>query len=50
MRPKIEPVEVYCPRCGRTQIVYLPKEKVPLCPDCRIEMMIRELLDEGKSY
>lgn len=50
MARKIEPVEVYCPRCGRTQIVYLPKERIPVCPVDRIEMVIRELLDEGKSY
>jgi ribosomal protein S27E len=44
-----EPVEVVCPKCRRTQIVYIPKEAIPHCPDCRTPMVLRELLREGKS-
>ena len=50
MREKAEAVEVRCPKCKRTEIVYLPKEEIPKCETCRIRMVIRELLDEGKSY
>ena len=50
MRDKREPVQVKCPKCKRTQIVYIPEEDIPDCPDCKIQMFIEELLDEGKSY
>ena len=50
MRGKDEPIEVKCPRCGRTEIIYLPDEDMPKCPDCDLRMVISELLDEGKSY
>jgi len=50
MRDKREPLLVKCPRCRRTQIVYIPEEKIPRCPECHVEMIIEELLDEGKSY
>lgn len=50
MRDKIEAVEVKCPKCNRKQIVYIPKEPIPRCPDCGTQMVISELLDEGKSY
>jgi len=50
MRNENQPVEVICPKCKRTEIIYLPKEKMPLCERCSIPMVIRELLDEGKSY
>jgi hypothetical protein len=49
-RSKPEPVEVICPRCRLTKIVYLPVDDLPLCPKCNIRMSINELLDEGKSY
>ncbi len=45
-----EPVEVICPRCRYTEIIYLPVDDLPLCPKCNIRMSISELLDEGKSY
>jgi predicted nucleic-acid-binding Zn-ribbon protein len=45
-----EPVELRCPKCGYTEIIYIPNEKIPLCPKCRIEMVFEELLDEGKSF
>jgi ribosomal protein S27E len=50
VRGPAEPVEVGCLKCGRTAIIYLPKEPVPRCEECGVEMVIRELLDEGKSY
>lgn len=50
MRDKMEAVEVVCPKCKRTEIRYLPQETIPKCPDCSIQMVIQELLDEGKSY
>lgn len=50
MRDKREPLLVKCPRCRRTQIIFIPEEKIPRCPECRVEMIIEELLDEGKSY
>ncbi len=49
-RFKKEPVEVICPRCRYTEIVYFPVEDLPVCPHCNIRMSISELLDEGKSY
>lgn len=50
MTKKLEPIEVECPKCRETQIVYIPKETIPKCPKCNVQMVIRELLDEGKSY
>jgi predicted nucleic-acid-binding Zn-ribbon protein len=50
-RGKREPIEVICPKCRYTEIIYLPVEDLPLCPQCsNIRMSISELLDEGKSY
>ncbi len=46
----IEPIEVKCPKCGYTEIIYVPKEEIPKCPRCGTQMMISELLDEGKYY
>ena len=45
-----EAIEIVCPRCHRTEIVYIPEEPVPYCPDCKIRMVFRELMKEGKSY
>ncbi len=47
-RYKREAVEVRCPKCKRSQIVYLPEEKVPDCPSCKTKMLIKENLTEGK--
>jgi len=47
---KRESVEVICPRCRYTQIVTLPIDDLPRCPQCKTRMSISELLDEGKSY
>ena len=49
-RSKREPIEVICPKCRYTEIIYLPVDDLPLCPTCNIPMLINELLDEGKSY
>jgi len=49
-RGKHEPIEVICPKCRYTEIVYLPSDDLPLCPECKTPMLISELLDEGKSY
>jgi ribosomal protein S27E len=49
-RGKQEPVEVICPKCRYTEIIYLPIEDLPRCPECNTPMSINELLDEGKSY
>lgn len=43
-----EAVEVRCPKCGFTQIIYIPKEEIPKCPNDGTRMVINELLDEGK--
>ncbi len=50
MREKAEAVQVKCPLCDHTEIVYLPREEIPKCPIHNVEMIIQELLDEGKSY
>ena len=49
-RGEREPVQVVCPQCRHTEIIYLPVEDLPRCPECEIPMLIEELLDEGKSY
>ncbi|WP_169725756.1 hypothetical protein [Maridesulfovibrio bastinii] len=43
-----EAVEVICPKCRETQIVYFPRESMPTCPVCKIEMVVKEVLTEGK--
>ena len=45
-----ELIEIICPKCRLTKIIHFPKESLPLCPKCGTRMMIRELLNEGKSY
>jgi ribosomal protein L37AE/L43A len=46
----VEAIEVVCPRCRRTEIVYRPKEEIPKCPTCKVQMLVKEVLTEGKSY
>ncbi len=41
-------VEVICPKCRQTQIVYFPKETMPVCQQCRVDMVLKEILTEGK--
>jgi len=50
MRDKDEAVQVKCITCDHTEIIYIPKEPIPRCPKCDLEMKISELLAEGKSY
>ncbi|SFM97614.1 hypothetical protein [Thermodesulforhabdus norvegica] len=50
VRDRLEAVEVQCPKCKNTKIIYIPKEAIPKCESCNVTMVIKELLDEGKSY
>jgi hypothetical protein len=50
MPDNIEAAEIICPKCKRTEIVYLKSEDIPKCKDCNVRMVFRELLTEGKSY
>ncbi|HAY40251.1 MAG TPA: hypothetical protein DCY53_13500 [Desulfobacteraceae bacterium] len=43
-------VELICLKCRRTEIIYVPAEEIPKCPDCNVRMTINEVLREGKSY
>lgn len=43
-------LEVVCPKCQRTEIITVPDEPMPTCEDCKIPMVVKELLTEGKSY
>lgn len=47
-RYKREFVEVICPKCRKTQIIALPEETIPRCETCKVEMVINEVLTEGK--
>jgi ribosomal protein S27E len=50
-RSRKEPAEVICPKCHHTEIIYMPQQEMPMCPDCgKRRMVFRELLKEGKSY
>ncbi|GAB4258540.1 MAG: hypothetical protein Kow0092_06230 [Deferrisomatales bacterium] len=49
-RGEREPVQIVCPVCRHTEIIYFPVDDLPRCPRCGAEMVIEELLDEGKSY
>lgn len=41
-------VEVACPVCNQRKIISLPEESIPLCEYCRVEMVLKEVLTEGK--
>lgn len=43
-----EAIEAVCPNCRKTKIFYLGREAMPMCEDCGLEMMIKEVLIEGK--
>ncbi|MBG0775533.1 MAG: hypothetical protein H0S85_03765 [Desulfovibrionaceae bacterium] len=47
---KSQAVEAVCPKCKRKEIVYIPREELPKCPVCKVQMVVSELLTEGKSY
>lgn len=50
MTQQQQTVEILCPKCKRTEIIHVPTEQLPRCPVCKIQMVIREVLTEGKSY
>ena len=41
-------IEVWCPHCKQSKIIAVPAEAVPKCDFCRQEMVIKEVLTEGK--
>jgi|GEM_PF-550702 len=41
-------VEVGCPICNQRKIISLPEEPLPKCEYCRVDMVIKEVLTEGK--
>lgn len=41
-------VEVACPVCDQRKIICLPEESIPNCEFCKVEMVIKEILTEGK--
>lgn len=41
-------VEFACPVCERRKIVCLPEESEPVCEFCKVEMVFKEVLTEGK--
>lgn len=45
---KLEPIEAVCPRCQATKIFFLGREPMPRCDNCDREMVIKEVLVEGK--
>ncbi len=50
MTEKQEAIEIVCPGCKETRIIHMPREPIPKCGNCGVQMVIRELLHEGKSY
>ncbi len=49
-KPANELIEIICPKCRFTKIIHFPTATLSSCPKCGTGMMIRELLNEGKSY
>lgn len=47
-RYRREFVEVACPVCDQRRIICLPEESIPRCEFCKVEMVIKEILTEGK--
>ena len=47
-RYKREFVEVVCPVCRESKIIALPEEPMPKCDKCKRDMVIKEVLTEGK--
>lgn len=47
-RYKREAVEVHCPVHKVSRVIYLPEEEIPKCPVCKKQMIIKEILTEGK--
>ena len=47
-RYKREFVEVACPVCDQRKIICVPEEAIPRCDYCKVEMVLKEVLTEGK--
>lgn len=47
-RYRREFIEVACPMCDQRKIICVPEESIPTCEFCKIEMVIKEILTEGK--
>ncbi len=47
-RYRREFVEVVCPICRQSRIICLPEESMPRCEICKRDMVIKEVLTEGK--
>ena len=47
-RYKREFVEVACPVCDQRKIICLPEEQIPKCEFCHVDMILKEILTEGK--
>lgn len=41
-------VEVVCPKCRQSRIICLPEEPMPQCEICKVTLVIKEVLTEGK--
>lgn len=50
MTHALEAIEIKCPKCKQTEIIYLPNEAMPKCPEGKIQMIIQEVLRGGKTY
>ena len=47
-RYKREFIEVVCPLCNQRKILCIPDESIPKCEFCKVEMVLKEVLTEGK--
>lgn len=47
-RYRHEFVEVACPICNQRKIISVPDESIPKCEFCKVEMILKEVLTEGK--
>lgn len=47
-RYKREFIEIACPICKQRKIICVPEESIGLCEYCRVEMIFKEVLTEGK--
>jgi hypothetical protein len=47
-RYKREFIEVACPLCNQRKILCVPDESIPKCEFCKVEMVLKEVLTEGK--
>jgi ribosomal protein L37AE/L43A len=50
LKDKLQMAEIKCPKCHRKEIIILGKENIPKCQDCGTQMILSEILEEGKSY